>query len=62
MKQINNIEMKELFKNEILFNTSKGIVDQNGYPSGYMTTKNKAYIEDKFADIAKELVAKAVVS
>ena len=54
--------MKELFKNEILFNTSKGIVDQNGYPSGYMTTKNKAYIEDKFADIAKELVAKAVVS
>lgn len=56
MKQIDNLGMKALFKNGILFNTKNGIVDQKGYPTGYMTTKNKAYIEDKYADMAKQFI------
>ena len=47
--------MRLLEKNEIIKNTKYGFIDRNGNTTGYYKTRHKAYIEDKFADIAKKL-------
>lgn len=57
MKEIKSKEMKELLQNKIVKNTNKGLVNQNGDIVGFYRTRNKRYIEDKYADIAKKLVS-----
>jgi len=47
--------MRLLEKNGIIRNTQYGYIDRNGNVTGYYRTRHKAYIEDKYADIAKKL-------
>ena len=47
--------MKKLIDNNYLKNTDIGFVDRKGYIVGFGRTRNKRYIEDKYADIAKRL-------
>lgn len=56
MKQIRKEEMELLFKNGILRNSNKGIVDRRGYTVTLSKTRNKTYIEDKYVDMARELI------
>lgn len=49
--------MKELIQNKIIQNTNKGLVNENGDIVGFYRTRNKRYIEDKYADMAKSLVS-----
>ena len=57
MKEIKSNEMKELIQNKIIQNTNKGLVNENGDIVGFYRTRNKRYIEDKYADMAKSLVS-----
>lgn len=57
MKEIKSNEMKELLQNKIIQNTNKGLVNENGDIVGFYRTRNKRYIEDKYADMAKSLVS-----
>lgn len=57
MKEIKSNEMKELLQNKIVKNTNKGLVNQNGDIVGFYRTRNKRYIEDKYADMAKSLIS-----
>ena len=36
-------------------NTRLGLVDKRGYAVGFYRTRNKRFIEDKYADIAAKL-------
>lgn len=47
--------MRILEKHKIIKNTKYGYIDQNGNPTGYYRTRHKGYIEEKYADMAKEL-------
>ena len=53
--------MDVLFTNGILRNTNEGIIGKDGWPAGYTTTCNKAYIQDKYVDMARELMQKMAV-
>lgn len=55
MKRITNEEMKKLFKHGIVRHTSKGIVNNDGNPTGFYRTRTSRYIEDKYVDMAKSL-------
>ena len=55
MKEVTKNEMKSLVESKYLQNTKRGFVDSNGNIVGFYRTKNKRYIEDKYADIAKDL-------
>lgn len=55
MKEIKKTEVEALLKQGIIFNTVQGYLDKRGYRIGYYRTRNKRYIEDKYADIAKRL-------
>lgn len=55
MKFITKEEMELLIKNGYLSNSRKGIVDRCGNNVGYYRTRNKRYIEDRYADIAAKL-------
>lgn len=57
MKEIKSSEMKELLQNKIVKNTNRGLVNENGDIVGFYRTRNKRYIEDKYADMAKSLVS-----
>lgn len=54
MKEITKEKMKLLVEKKIIHNSSKGYVDTNGDEVGFYRTRNKRYIEDKFADMAKK--------
>lgn len=56
MKAISQEEMKKLFELNYLHHSNKGIVNQNNYTVGFYRTRNKRYIEDKYADIAKNIM------
>lgn len=57
MKEIKLEEMKLLLKNEIIRNTKNGFVNRDGVQVGfYKTCHNKRFLEDKYVDIAKNLV------
>ncbi len=47
--------MKKLIEHNVIRNTSSGYIDKDGYTVGYYRTRNRRYIEDKFADMAKEM-------
>lgn len=55
MKEIKKEEIELLIKNNIIRNTIRGYEDRRGNSTGFYRTRNKRYIEDKFADIAKRL-------
>lgn len=48
--------MNILFKKKIIRNNRDGVVNKNGWPTGYTTTRNKAYIQDRYVDIAQKLL------
>ena len=50
MKEISKEKVEQLINKNIIRNTVSGLVDKNGRAIGYYRTKNKRYIEDKFAD------------
>lgn len=53
--QITKTEMDKLFKRGILKQTTHGIVNEDGKPTGFYGTKTKRYIEDKYIDMARKL-------
>ena len=55
MKFISKEEMKKLIDNNYIRNSRRGFVNSQGYTVSFYRTKNKRYIEDKYADIAKKL-------
>lgn len=55
MKEIKKEEVKLLEKNGVIRNTHKGYIGTNGYSVGFYRTRNKRYIEDRYADLAKVL-------
>lgn len=55
MKEVTKKEVAMLLLNGIIFNSTKGYVDGRGYPVGYYRTRNKRYIEDKYADMATKM-------
>ena len=56
MKEITKEDLYVLIKHGIVRNTRKGIVDTEGDPVGFYRTRNKRYIEDRFADLAKKII------
>lgn len=50
MKQISKEQMEKLIEQNVIRNTVSGFVDRQNRVIGYYRTKNKRYIEDKFAD------------
>ena len=57
MKEITKEGLEALVKNKYIFNSPRGYVDKRGYEVGFYRTKNKRYIEEKFADLSKELTS-----
>ena len=55
MKQITKEEMKKLVDNKIVANGKYGYIGTDGYPIGFYRTRNRRYVEDRYADIAKTL-------
>ena len=55
MKSITKEELIALIKSGIVKNTRDGIIKPDGTPTGFYRTRNKRYIEDKFADLAKKI-------
>lgn len=54
MKEITKEEMNLLVAKKIVHNSKKGYVDKYGNEVGFYRTRNRRYIEDKFADMAKK--------
>lgn len=50
MKEISKEKVEQLISKNVIRNTVSGFADKNGRVIGYYRTKNKRYIEDKFAD------------
>lgn len=55
IKQISKYEMDLLLSHGIIRNTHKGYVNSKGKHIGHYKTVHKQYIEDYYADKAKEL-------
>jgi len=55
IKQISGEQVKRLLEEGIIKNTHDGFVNRKGMVVGFKLTRNKKYIEDKYADIAKKL-------
>jgi hypothetical protein len=55
LKLVTKDEMKKLIAKGYILNTKRGYVDQRGSSIGFYKTRNKIYIRDKYADIAKTL-------
>jgi len=47
--------MKKLIENGYIYNTARGFKDSRGREVGFRNTRNKKFIDDKFANIAKQL-------
>lgn len=54
LKEITKEQIELLIKNGVVFNSTKGFVDKNENQISFYRTRNKRYIEDKYADIAKK--------
>ena len=48
--------MSVLLNNGVIKNTSQGFIDGRGYPVGFYRTRNKRYLEDRYVDMAKNLL------
>ena len=55
LKEISRKELDVLVKNHILSNTHRGLVNHYGNTVGFYKTRNKRYIEDRYADMAKRM-------
>lgn len=51
IKLITKEQVERLERDNIIHNTSKGYIDNQGYTVGFYRTRNKRYIEDKYADM-----------
>lgn len=58
IKTITKDEVSALVKHGIIRNTREGLIGKDGWPAGYTTTRNKAYIQEKYADIGHLIVYK----
>lgn len=56
MKEVKKQEMSVLVNNGVIKNTSQGFIDGRGYPVGFYRTRNKRYLEDRYVDMAKNLL------
>lgn len=59
LKEISKEEVQILEKNNLIHNTVRGYVNRRGESVGFYRTRNKRYIEDRFADTAKRLLNEA---
>ena len=55
IKEITKRELEILFENGIIKNSRRGIVNKHGDLTGFCTTRNKKYIENKYVNIARKL-------
>jgi hypothetical protein len=55
LKEISRKELDILVKNHVLSNTHRGLVNHCGNTVGFYKTRNKRYIEDRYADMAKRM-------
>lgn len=55
MKQIDKEGISLLLKHNILRNSGNGFINKKGSAIGFYRTRNKRYIEDKYADLARRL-------
>ena len=56
LKEVKKQEMSVLVNNGVIKNTSQGFIDGRGYPVGFYRTRNKRYLEDRYVDMAKNLL------
>ena len=56
MKEVKKQEMNVLVESGIIKNTTQGFIDGRGYPVGFYRTRNKRYLEDRYVDMAKNLL------
>ena len=56
MKQLTKKEIDALLNAGIIKNSNHGFVDKNGFTVGFYRTRNKRYIEDRYADKARKLI------
>lgn len=61
MKEITKEGMDLLIKKGLIINSKKGFTDKEYNPVGFYRTKNKRYIENKFADFAKRTLCYEVL-
>lgn len=54
MKEIRKEDIEKLERKDIIHNTNNGYVNKFGNVVGFYRTKNKRYIEDKYADLARK--------
>ena len=55
MKEVKKESIEKLIKEKVIRNTYRGFVNKFGDAIGFYRTRNKRYIEDKYADIAMKL-------
>lgn len=55
MKEISKEEIRKLVSKKYIHNSKFGFVDKRGFKVGFYRTRNKRYIEDKYADIASKI-------
>lgn len=56
MKEVKKQEINVLVESGIIRNTAQGFLDNRDYPIGFYRTRNKRYLEDKYVDMAKNLL------
>ena len=56
LKEITKEEVDLLIKKNILIMSGGGLVNKDGFPVSYTTTKHKRFIMDSYADMAKTLM------
>lgn len=60
MKQITNEEVQLLVQNGYIKNTRRGYINERGFSVGFTCTRGKKYIEEKYANIAENLLRNEV--
>lgn len=53
MKQISKKEMELLLENNILHNSNRGMINKHGQKVAFNKSRNKRFIEDRYANIAQ---------
>lgn len=55
LKEITGEEIKRLIKEGYIRHNGKNFIDSNGFIVSYHRTRNKRYIEDKYADLVERV-------
>lgn len=56
IKEITQKEVQALKKHGKIQETNRGLVSPTGEETGYIRTKHKAFIEEKYVDMARNLL------